>query len=158
MLRQCLKWFFLCFGNLSCCTHLVSVFLVYCLSMRFWKLKSLYPLPPTPQKKWFYTTCISFLPTHKDHLSNLFRFPLKSRTRSSLNFFCVFSRKKIPRKYFFKSKVRFFIVKWDFNSLNFIRLLQVVFTPSVGENDSKQSDEFQARTFKRFLWFLDDNV
>ena len=34
-------------------------------------------------------------------------------------------------------------------SLNFIRLLQVVITPSVmsllrGENDSKQSDEFQA--------------
>ena len=31
-------------------------------------------------------------------------------------------------------------------SLNFIRLLRVVITPSVrGENDSKQSDEFQAR-------------
>ena len=35
------------------------------------------------------------------------------------------------------------------NSLNFIRLLRVVITPSVttllrGENDSKQSDEFQA--------------
>ena len=30
-------------------------------------------------------------------------------------------------------------------SLNFIRLLRVVITPSVrGENDSKQSDEFQA--------------
>ena len=35
-------------------------------------------------------------------------------------------------------------------SLNFIQLLQVVITPSVtsllrGENDSKQSDEFQAK-------------
>ena len=35
--------------------------------------------------------------------------------------------------------------------LNFIRLLRVVITPSVttllrGENDSKQSDEFQAET------------
>ena len=35
-------------------------------------------------------------------------------------------------------------------SLNFIRLLRVVITPSVtqllrGENDSKQSDEFQAK-------------
>ena len=35
------------------------------------------------------------------------------------------------------------------NSLNFIRLLRIVITPSVttllrGENDSKQSDEFQA--------------
>ena len=30
-------------------------------------------------------------------------------------------------------------------SLNFIRLIRVVITPSVrGENDSKQSDEFQA--------------
>ena len=29
-------------------------------------------------------------------------------------------------------------------SLNFIRLLRVVITPSVVENDSKQSDEFQA--------------
>ena len=29
-------------------------------------------------------------------------------------------------------------------SLNFIRLLRVVITPSGGENDSKQSDEFQA--------------
>ena len=38
------------------------------------------------------------------------------------------------------------------NSLNFIRLLRVVITPSVtsllrGENDSKQSDEFQATTY-----------
>ena len=35
------------------------------------------------------------------------------------------------------------------NSLNFIRLLRIVITPSVttllrGQNDSKQSDEFQA--------------
>ena len=29
-------------------------------------------------------------------------------------------------------------------SLNFIRLLRVVITPLRGENDSKQSDEFQA--------------
>ena len=29
-------------------------------------------------------------------------------------------------------------------SLNFIRLPRVFITPSVGENDSKQSDEFQA--------------
>ena len=40
----------------------------------------------------------------------------------------------------------------EFYSLNFIRLLRVVITPSVtsslrGENDSKQSDEFQARSF-----------
>ena len=39
------------------------------------------------------------------------------------------------------------------NSLNFIRLLRVVITTSVtsllrGENDSKQSDEFQARKRK----------
>ena len=38
------------------------------------------------------------------------------------------------------------------NSLNFIRLLRVVITPSVtsllrGENNSKQSDEFQANAF-----------
>ena len=37
-------------------------------------------------------------------------------------------------------------------SLNFIRLLRVVITPSVtsllrGENDSKQSDEFQATVY-----------
>ena len=32
------------------------------------------------------------------------------------------------------------------HSLNFIRLLRVLITPSVrGGNDSKQSDEFQAR-------------
>ena len=48
------------------------------------------------------------------------------------------------------------IVPYEFNSrrvrvsLNFIRLLRVVITPSVttllrGENDSKQSDEFQAK-------------
>ena len=48
-------------------------------------------------------------------------------------------------------------------SLNFIRLLRVVITPSVttllrGENDSKQSDEFQANanhdsyTFQAFKW------
>ena len=33
-------------------------------------------------------------------------------------------------------------------SLNFIRLLRVVITPSVrGENDSKQSDEIQANNY-----------
>ena len=38
-------------------------------------------------------------------------------------------------------------------SLNFTRLLRVIITPSVtsGENDSKQSDEFQARAI---TWFF----
>ena len=39
------------------------------------------------------------------------------------------------------------VVPTLFLSLNFIRLLRVVITPSVGENDSKQSDEFQANYF-----------
>ena len=53
------------------------------------------------------------------------------------------------------------IVPYEFNSrrvrvsLNFIRLLRVVITPSVttllrGENDSKQSDEFQAKF--AYIW------
>ena len=42
-------------------------------------------------------------------------------------------------------------------SLNFIRLLRGVITPSVttllrGENDSKQSDEFQANSFCVFVF------
>ena len=44
------------------------------------------------------------------------------------------------------------------SSLNFIRLLRVVFTPSVrGENDSKQSDEFQATCHRCSLMLMDPN-
>ena len=52
-------------------------------------------------------------------------------------------------------------IQCPLNSLNIIRLLQVVITPSVttllrGENDSKQSDEFQAIPWtarnKPFWW------
>ena len=40
-------------------------------------------------------------------------------------------------------------------SLNFTRLLRVVVTPSVrGENDSKQSDEFQANPWEGWLSLL----
>ena len=51
-----------------------------------------------------------------------------------------------PRIFLYYS---FFLKFLEFNSLNFIRLLRVVITLSVttllrGENDSKQSDEFQA--------------
>ena len=45
----------------------------------------------------------------------------------------------------------FLYLKTLYDSLNFIRLLRVVITPSVtllrGENDSKQSDEFQATLY-----------
>ena len=37
-------------------------------------------------------------------------------------------------------------------SLNFIRLLRIVITPSVTENDSKQSDEFQATAGVDQIW------
>ena len=48
----------------------------------------------------------------------------------------------------------------DFVSLNFIRLLRVVITPSVtlllrGENDSKQLDEFQAMILSFTCNFFD---
>ena len=44
-----------------------------------------------------------------------------------------------------------------FVSLNFMRLPRVVFTPSVrGENDSKQSDEIQAK-FLCAVWHQQDS-
>ena len=51
-----------------------------------------------------------------------------------------------------------YVLYWLFSSLNFTRLLRVVITPSVtllrGENDSKQSDEFQANFSPVFSCFL----